>query len=228
MAAKEAPYISHSIAPHLPFTFNNKRRISFFLRFGVLKTCPTQSAFLIGVLLCNSLLCFPWLCSTSTFLSVKFPSSSVALILIILPNFLFHLCLFLLPFYMVCSLGVTSSPSYSCSTPSIVFCSLLFVSFSYSLMLFLLFFLALSFFWFISSTCTGCCVVCSYSWSFSFVVSLCPPPGQRAHLKKKTVERTLISFCLPACFFAKLSFQTSLCFSLVDIKHVCFISWNMF
>ena len=61
----------------------------------------------------------------------------------------------------------------------------------------------LSFFWFISSNCSGCCIF-SYSSSLSSFVSSGPPCPPKP-LKRKRMERTLISFCLPICFFAKAS-----------------------
>ena len=123
----------------------------------------------------------------------------------ILHNYPFS-SLSLLPFLLLWVVYFVVSSSYSCFTPSIVFCSLLFCVLrllTYVILIIILLFA----FWGLSHLIVLTVVLFVLIRGLSRFMFL-PPPGARTWTK--TLERTLIALCLPVCFFAKLSFQTSL------------------
>ena len=184
------------------------------------------------MLLCNHYLCFSWLCSISMFVLVVFVvfrrlwfwlSLLVSFFFIVFFIFFFIIffMFFLLSFFFLSIIFIfllIPCSHSSCKFPPLVFPSLNHLCYcSSSSFLF-------SFLWLISSNCSGCCLfVLIRPLSHLLFVLL---PSCR-HLKKKTTQRTIISFCLPMCFCAKNSFQTSsfiffFCGFPSFTKHVCF------
>ena len=125
-----------------------------------------------------------------------------------------HLRCLLLVLFLYCCL--------SCSAPSgfPLFCFLLLAT---SVVIAVIPFF--SFFWLISSNCSGCCVSCSYSSSLlSFVSSSSPQPP--CALGKGAMGRTIISFCFPIVVSLRTFPFKNPCLCLwivLSIKHVCFI-----
>ena len=82
-------------------------------------------------------------------------------------------------------------------------------------------------FWFLSSSRSGCCVVCPCLGGLSHCFILVAPLGPSTHLKKKTLEIALLSFSLPVFSLRNFPFKhPCLCFFggfVLSTKHVCFI-----
>ena len=100
-------------------------------------------------------------------------------ILIILHHFFFLLCLFFLSFsydiFILLLLSSSYCPAPSAYVPSSFVPCLNHYYYQYCCYCYF------SFFWLISSTCSGCCVFCSHSWSFSFLLFSGHPPSAPVH-----------------------------------------------
>ena len=221
----------------LPFTFKKTRKIvSFFLPFPSRQQVPFPYIWMIAYLLCNKYSsfflvlfnfdCSCWLCFLLVFLLLIILHHSFFFSWIVSSCFVFLLSFFFIVLHVFLFLFFVVSSSCLCS-----FCC---VSFFDSPMFFLSYFLCPLFSLRISFDC----------FCFVFVFILVPPlphllcfffPGPRVRLKRKSMQKTTIWFCLPLGDLAKISFAQNNCFFwwvggfLLSTDHV-FVrcSWNMF
>ena len=151
------------------------------------------------------------------FCSLRFPVFKRPLILIILLHFTVNVC-HLFIFFGFSFWNESSPPCFLFSSdPSLV-------SFSYWCLLIVLF----SFFWFVSSTCSGCGV--SYFFLFSIVMISSfwsPTPAARTWTKKKQLS----DFICPLASFKHCPSKVLVYVSVVDLfcpRILVQFSWNVF